>query len=66
MGETLQSVGFVNFPGRPASSPLFLHAFPRNHRAASSIPPLSLAWAPDQLLQASGLTAHQVGTWRPF
>ena len=26
MGETLQSVGFVNFPGRPASSPFFLHA----------------------------------------
>lgn len=46
MGETLQSVGFVNFPGRPASSPLFLHAFPRNHRAIL-IPPLSLAWAPE-------------------
>lgn len=23
MGETLQSVGFVNFAGRPASSPSF-------------------------------------------
>lgn len=30
MGETLQSVGFVNFAGRPASSPLFLHAFSGN------------------------------------
>lgn len=70
MGETLQSVGFVNFAGRPASSPSFStltrEIYPRNHRAASSIPPFSLAWALAQLFPAPGCKAHQVGTWRPF
>lgn len=66
MGKTLRSVGFVNLAGRPASSP-FLHAsFSRNHRVASSISPLSLAWAPAQLFPAPGCKAHQVGNYEAF
>lgn len=61
MGETLQSAGFVNFAGRPASSPSF-STLSREIGAASSILPLSPAWAP---ANSYPLPAEKGTRWGP-